>query len=121
MALCPPEAVDPNCLCGNADNEKIGGFETVVGYDAVLEGADNCDCGVEGVSEEKVADEVNQRLLQVPDLSKCSIELPKSHCEDVRSRWDLFMSIIIYFSGDIQDKNLLTSSSFLLQEPRNGQ
>lgn len=50
-----PEGEDTHRLGENADDEEVCQFERVVRYDGVLEGGDDGDGGVEGVTEEKVA------------------------------------------------------------------
>lgn len=69
-------------------------MESVVGDDAVLERADYGYGGVEGVAEQEVADEVDEGLLELPDLTYRAVELPEPGGDDVHACWNLdFVSI----------------------------
>lgn len=89
-ALEPPDGVDARGLGGDADEEEVGEGQGVVGHDAVLQGGDDGDGGVEGVAEEEVADEVEEALFQVPDLREGAVELPDSRRDDVHVGRDRF-------------------------------
>ena len=89
-ALEPPEGVDSRGLGGDADEEEVGEGQGVVGHDAVLEGGDDGDGGVEGVAQEEVADEVEETLFQVPDLRDGAMELPDAGRDDVHAGRDRF-------------------------------
>ena len=50
-----PKGENAEGLGADADEEEVGEGEGVVGYEGVLQGADDGDGGVEGVAEEEVA------------------------------------------------------------------
>lgn len=50
-----PKGKNAEGLGGDADEEEVGEGEGVIGYEGILEGADDGDGGVEGVAEEEVA------------------------------------------------------------------
>lgn len=54
-----------------------------------MEGPNDSDGDIEGVTEQEIPDQLDERLFKVPDLAKGAVELPKSYCDDVHVRWDL--------------------------------
>ena len=95
--LDPPEAVDTNGLGTNSQEKEIGQGKSVIRDDGVLKCSNHGDGGVERVTQEKVAYrsckscstlkrsmilttyEIQQTLLQSPDLRDGSVQLPETH------------------------------------------
>jgi hypothetical protein len=85
LFLSPPESINTNFLSSNANDNEVGEFESVVGDDAILESCYHRHGCVEGVTEEEIADQIDERLLEVPDLSESAVELPDAHSDNVHS------------------------------------
>nr|POF03974.1 glucosamine-6-phosphate isomerase 1 [Quercus suber] len=81
-----PECQDAHALGGDADDEQVCELEGVVGDDGILQRADDGDGGVERVAEQEVADEVEERLPQLPDLRDGPPQLPEAGDDDVHAR-----------------------------------
>lgn len=102
VLLDAPERVDPDCLGGDADEQEVRQRERVVGHDGVLQRRDDRHGRVEGVAEEEIPDEVEEGLLEMPDLAKRARELPESDGDDVHSGRDLQWSASVGFNAGLR-------------------
>lgn len=71
--LSPPEGVDSNGLGCDSNYQDVGEFESIVRNDTILKSANHGDGCVQGVAEEEIANEVDEGLFEMPNLSNGTV------------------------------------------------
>lgn len=75
-SLNEPECIYPCRLRDDTHYQKIGQLKGVIRHDGILKGGYDRDSCVQAIAQEKVADQVEQTLPELPDLSDSVIQLP---------------------------------------------